>query len=213
MALIRELTGTVQMAAPDAPEPVVNKAYVDAARQFFTDTRAWREATDRVQRTTSVRPGVGTFSVTPPLDTESFDLLVVHYDELRLKKVTVAAMSGLTEGNFGCPGMFAARKNTFEVAQDPGPGPAVEALLSATMCLRPTREAAELDDDIADRFGEMIEFGAIARLLSQPRQEWTDLNTSMLYRMQFEDYINTWRSKAADDGQIGVGRRVRYGGL
>lgn len=212
MALLRELTGTVMMAAPDAPEPVVTKAYLDAARQFFTDTRAWRVPADRVQRTTSVRPGVGTFLVTPEIDTESFDLLVVHYDELKLKKTSKGAMAGLSEGNYGVPISFAADRNSFEVAPDPGPGPAVEALLAATMCLRPTREAVELDDDVADRFGEMIEFGAIARLLSQPRQEWTDLNTSVFYRVQFDDYINLWRSKASDDGQVGVRRRVRYGG-
>jgi hypothetical protein len=212
MALIRDLIGAVKLVAPGVPEPVAVKAYIDAARQFFTDTRAWRTAGDRVRRTTSHKPGVGAFTLTPLPDTEIFDAVVTRYDRQPLKKVSLSSMIGAGPGHYGRPSHFVVTRNLLEVVPDPGPGPSVEAMFTVLSCIRPTRDALELDDDIADRFGEIVENGAISRVLSQPKTEWTDLQLAVYYRSQFEDQVNTWRSKASDDGQVGVARRVRYGG-
>lgn len=213
MALIHELTNTVMLAVPDAPEPAVTRAYLEAARQFFTQTRAWRDNDQRLARIESAgRAGVGAFQATIDDETEAFDAIVVRFEGYKLKKVARTDMTGLREGSYGRPAHYCVTKNLIEVTPDPGPGPSSESRLTALLALRPARSAVELDDDIADRWGEIIEQGAIGRLLMQPRQDWTDYNGAMLYKASFEDHINTWRSRAGDDGQVGVVRTVRYGG-
>lgn len=206
MADLVDLIGNLMLAASSCPEPLAVARYRDAARKFFFDTRAWREEVDLAPYS-----GTAEYLLIAPSEAELFDLTSVLRNGEPLDKVARNQMRvRVREGVTGTPRWFRFEAGRLYLAPDPGED--ISGALSVIAAVRPTRTATALDDARADEFGEIIEDGAIARLLSTPGQPWTDYEGGGVFWKRFSDEINRWQGLAADDGQRGVPRRTKYGG-
>lgn len=206
MAEILDLIGPVMAATPGAPEPVVHLAYVDAARTFFRETRAW--VTD-VALGDEYLPGA--FELELPEDTAVTDLLQVQYQGTPVRKRTKPQMDRMPARTDTRPtGVRAGPDRIYFAPRPTALGQISADDVEATAALYPTRSATVLEGEQADRFGEIIEAGALARLLLMPNRPWSEARSAATYHQIFHMYIDTWRSRAADGGMVGVARQVRY---
>jgi hypothetical protein len=187
--------------APDVPEPVAVRAYIDAARHFFTRSRAWRTEDGVLSPVTR-----GEYALDVGAGIECFDASDVSYDGYPLTKVGAEPRRVRSTG----------RPEAYRVL--PGkmfiyPAPVDEERVKLRFIVRPARDATGIPDEVDARFGDIIESGALARLLMQPGQPWSNPEYAGVYAAAFDAQIDEWSVLGADSGTTGVHRRVRYGGL
>jgi len=199
VAALQDLTGNLLLAAPGVPEPLAEARYLDAAREFFRRSLAWVEKV----------PVAADLTLNTPAGAEAFDARRALLDDRRLIKATRVQMQDLAPENR--VEYFRIAANKIHLAGDPTED--VSGRLTVYANLRPTREAAEIPDEIADEFGEHLENGAIARLLALPGRAWTDASTATYHWRLFLDAADEWAARGVDEGMTGVRRTVRYGGL
>lgn len=207
MAKVVDLIYTVMLSVPDAPEPVVARAYSEAARQFCTDTLAWRDGGLYLAYLNMPGP-LGEFAVAVDDQTEVFDAARVEFRGRSLEKSTLGEIRRREQR--GRPSAFTISSSRLFVSPDPGVGH--ESAIRADFILRPRRGATEIPETVADRWGDIIDHGALSRLLAVPGKPWTEYGGAGYYAGLFQQAIIEWKSKAADEGMVGVPRRVAYGG-
>ena len=83
----------------------------------------------------------------------------------------------------------------------------------ARVAVKPTLSATAVDDRVLNKYDETLVDGALGRLLAMPRKPWTDYQLAEYHFVQFESEKSSARSKATDEYQTGVARKVKYGGL
>lgn len=203
MQKVADLVGTLMAQLPEAPEPIVTEAYVRAARTFCTDTRVWR-----AHNAYLIRIGEGRYLIegASEADAEATDAVFVEYNGNRLEKQTHDQLA--RRSTSGRARYY--RVSVGEVHVQPVPGE--DDQLQGSFVMRPVRSAQSIDDSLADRFTEIFEDGAMARLLAYPKKAWTDTALATYYLTRFQDHIDEWRTRATDEGMVGVARAVRYGG-
>lgn len=201
----------VAVQVPEAPEPFVVQQYLDAAREFFEKTQAWRDSDVLIFRDNyASRDNTGAFQLEPTnAEAEIIDATIVQFDDRMLEKQTTVQMQRRT-GRCGQPRFFRIARGARLLHVAPDPGDANQ--LSGEFVLLPSRGAQGLDDELVSTYGEAIELGALYRLLRQPHQQWTDVEAAKVYGAEFANALDVWRRRATDDGMVGVGRKVRYGG-
>lgn len=201
MAEVLDLLTELRLGAPGVPEALAAERYVRAAREFLTETRGFRHEPSEWQPQAS-----GEFTFQAPAQTEAFDAVWAFYDNIPLRKATSRYFSNRAGGH---PMRYAVANQRLRVE----PSGADPAKLRACLVLRPVLGATEIDDAVVSAFGEIIERGALARLLLMPRRPWSDTDLGVALMDWFRKDMDHWRSKAADEGMTGVARQVRYGGL
>lgn len=210
MANLVDLITNVMVSAPGVPEPLAIAKYRDAAREFFRRTNAWRlpgAAASAASGSTSE------YEIAVPSGAEVFDISYARVgDDSPLIKQTFEQVQyklGATAST--TPRYFRVAAGRLVIHPDPGEDISDELVVDAI--LRPSRDATTLPDEQADEFGEIIEHGALGRLLSMPAKQWTDYEGASFYWKLFLSAIDEWSSRGADGGMKNVPRRVRYGGL
>ena len=138
------------------------------------------------------------------IDTEVFDARWVRYRDNRLEK---GALEGVGRGS-GAPRRYQTRPGIL-VLDAPEVDP---ESMSGSFCLRPIRNAREIEDEAVAEWAEIFEHGAYARLLTAPNQPWANPQLGGYYLGLFIESIALWKSRGADGGQVGVVREVAYGG-
>ena len=170
----------VLVHVPGAPNPTIEVALCRAAREFFRRTRAWMAWLDPA---TTLAGDNLEYDFDLPADT----------DVVRLERATVGGTPlglmpwrqikadpvqhdvgerGLLSGDllaFRLPGTFAA-------------GEQVQALVS----LMPTLAAADIPDELADRYREVIAEGAKAQLLVIPSTTFHNPPAAAIAKAEFE---------------------------
>lgn len=206
MADLIDLLQPILVQAPGCPEPLAEFHYRRAAREFFTETRAYTR-----EVTLSVGATLNEYTLALPEATEAFDGRYALYNGVRLKKAAAdQSARAYAQDTTGTPRLYRVSGDSLLVA--PSPLEDVSAKLTLSAVLRPTRTAAVLDDALLDDFVDVLEQGTLARLMLMPGKGWSDERAGRIYFQQFTDAKDTWRSRAADDGMRGVPRRVKYGG-
>lgn len=200
MALVVDVIQELLLAVEGAPEPLAVTAYVEAARRLCRNAGVWRE-------TVSATLGSNTaeYLLTPPTDGQVFDAVSVKLGEKWLDKRTREQLEV-----YGLPG-YRVFNNTLVL--NPDPQADVSANLTIVARIRPIRSATTLPDDLVDEHHDGLLHGALYRLLSYPNKSWSDYDMASFHYRRFNDYIDEWTSRAADDGMTGVPRKVRYGGI
>ena len=210
MADIRDLITRLQLQTPEAPEPALVRCYVDAAREFFSNTLAWQTDDPMLFASDFEAPAATTaFSVLVGDGQEIVDARSVRYGNEELRKATLAQMrrqSAMT----GRPQLYRLVPGSQLLVISPPTAQADQ--ISGVFAIQPSRDAQEIGDEAANRFGDVIEHGALARLLMMPHTEWREPETAAYYRGLFQEAKDKARATAADEGMVGVPRRVRYGG-
>jgi hypothetical protein len=207
---VLDLIPSVAALAPSAPEPLVIRAYIDSAREFFRKTMAWVDQVD----IDSVGATTDEYLLDLGDHKEVVDGVFVRYqnDEKGLTKITRASMVMRSTTTDNRPRWYRVTGKKLHLG--PNTGTDVSAEITAILLsLRPTLEATEIDDEVAEKFHEYLEAGALYRLLTMPNKPWTDVATAGMKYTQFQADIDEWRARAPDDGMTGIARRVKYGGL
>lgn len=202
---LNEVVEPLYVFVPGAPEDLLIRAWRQAARRFFLETRAWQ--CDPV-----VTDGAtfAEYTLTSPYDdSEVIDLSVkpkLSGIELAKRTFEQSMDRGYSEGNLpkafrmGAPGTMVLL-----------PAPTSSVLSQLTQVrgvLQPTRDAASIDDSV-ERYFEFIEFGALEYVFRVPNQPWSDLTQSNGYRALFQEEID---KKMHVSDMKDVPRTVQYGG-
>lgn len=205
MVLLRDLAEAIAPFVPLAPEQALIRAYCDAAREFFTKSRI-----HRLPLEVSAVAANGTYLLVPGEHLEVFDATHCTYGNRILDKKTREQIAGLTHGaTSNTPSYYRiAGVDTLVIAPAPDEGGATIELIAV---VRPTRTAEALDEEMVARYAGELESGAIGYALRQPKQKWTDYDGARAYLGLFLDALD--RTLGADEGMVGVARRVRYGGI
>lgn len=203
MARLRDLVFGVMANSPMLPEPAAVNAYRGAAREFFHDTQAWQEEVTAV-----ATAATNEYTLDVPEDSVAFDYVALTYDGgAPIPKIT---MQQAARGYAGKPRARITAQGSLILYPDPEED--VSDKLSVTAVLRPTLDAILLDDGAAERFHEILEHGALARVLAMPKKEWTDYDAALHHLGLFREAIDIWSSRGTDNGMKGVPRKVKYGG-
>lgn len=207
MADLDDIINPLRVYAQGASRFQLRQAYLEAARKFFQETTAWRE-----EMSVASAPSDGTFTLSPiPGDVEAFEATGVWYKNTALIKATRAQFQG-RYSNGSMPKAFrVGASNTLHVAPAPREGEEAHERLTVIAALRPVRHASVIDDEALKRFEEPLLDGARWKLLAMP-DTWGNSSTAEYYRKLFQEAIAYHTGLAADDGQVGVIRRVQYGG-
>ena len=211
MADLYTLIRGVMVQVPSAPEPLVVQNYVDAAREFFETTRIWRSDDVVLFRDTfASTDDTAAFELDAGAEAEAIDAIYVEHGGDRLEKQTAKQMRRQS-GRSGKPKTFRIARGAGRMYVAPGEKADADALMGEFV-LVPARGAQNLDDEVADAYGEVIELGTLYRLLRQPHQQWSDSGAAEFYMAEWHNKLIQWRQRAEDEGMRGVVRKVRYGG-
>lgn len=162
MALFTDLVILVAPFASNVPDFTAGNAIRESARQFF------REAWGMQQEVPiNVVAGTNVYAVpTADANTEVVALLGIkrsEYDQLnQLQQDAPVKITGKPTGYLG----------EFDRKVKLIPAPDTDETLTATVAVRPTFNAASIDDDAFSYHAEAIRYGALAILKSQAGTDW-----------------------------------------
>lgn len=169
--------------APGCPVPAANIALLQAASEFCTRTRTWKDTT------TIPVNDLDDILFDPPDQSVVLDFESVLFNDIKLEAKTTAwmdqCMRGWRRGNItGYPRFYTQMNHgTLRVA------PIENGLLTVNVLLKPSMDADQLPDYLFNEFSEVIAWGALGRLLSTPDQPFTDFNTGAAYLAAFDQKL------------------------
>jgi len=215
VAAITSLVPDVRAVIPDIPSFVAQRQLLRAARIFCQDTRAWR-----TNFQLSVTGAVKTVSLTAqlPASTELVDIVSIkNVGGGAPLTATTYAWLDLNRTDWRSETEREAKYYVLEgnnlLRLVPYPSATVAALYDIRVAVKPLRTATVIGDVLANKFDEDLINGALSFLFLMPRKPWTDLQLGMSYKAQFLSSMPGARAAATDEFQVGVGRKIRYGGL
>lgn len=202
-----ELTDIVfelQEEAPDAPADFFETRFRRAARDFLSRTRVWRDnvlvigAADTYQYKAYTRSGQ-----------KPTEVLVLSYNGKPLERSSRQRIAYLGPST-GKPTRYASLDQNITVHPDPGED--VSEQLEAQVALTLPQDFTSLPDDLYGRFGDAMRSGALGRVLTMPGRPWSAFDVGRMHLSYYAEEVERWQGKAADDGNVGIARRVKYGG-
>lgn len=179
-----ELEGEVQIEVPGAPRFAVVWSIVSAAREFFVESRAWREAFGPVDMAEEVTPTV-------PADTFLVEPVEIEVDGSKLRSGEFAVT------NRGAIVFVNHRSAT---------------TVSGVIAVAPTDLAEEIPDKLGYEFRDSLVHGALHRLMRVPGTEWSNPSLSDYYGGLFQQGKEKAATRAEDGFTRKRARTVRYGG-
>lgn len=210
MPTVRDLARDLTLYLPAAPEPLVRRALLDAARTFFSQAQVWRLELPLTPHESD--PTKWVIDRAEEEEAEAFDAPVVKYRNRVLTKQTRERMLRHAYPDRGRPWDYVVL-DVDEFKLLPVPDAPSSDDVEAVVLQRPTRDATEIPDLYYQRFSDTIRHGVMMNLLQVPARHWTSPEQAEYYRQLFERGIADARAVAADNNQVGVARTVKYGGL
>ena len=215
MAALTALVPDVRAEIPNIPSFVAERQLLRAARVFCQETRAWR--VDFLLSVTANTPTISLAAQLPtgtelidiisiknisgakPLQPKTYSWLDTNLSDWRTQ-TDAQAVYYLLDGN-----------NTLRLV--PTPATTTANMYDIRVAVKPLRTATVLDDLLVNRFDEELIHGALAYLYVIPKKEWSDPGMAAFHEARFLESFAGARAAAADEFQVGVHRKVRYGGL
>ena len=173
------------------PNPTVNFALAQAAREFCQRTSAWREWSD-------------TFTATGLVQRFDFDL-PSQTELVAAKRCSVNGEDVQVLGSLNLPPDWSQTGTTFcgealihiSMAEYMlYPLPTAGDVVAIEVAVKPTLAATGVGDDVYTKYAETVAKGALYRLLSSTRKPWTDLASAVIARTAFEAGVH----QAANEG-------------
>ena len=205
MNYLKELTTDALISVPGCPEPMIHRALVSAAMEFYRDTKAWRITTDPAP----VMQGRAEVELDLPVHTQ---ICRIYWANLDGHPLTAISLQNIRQRE-GDPRGYAVDGLSRGLLLDVLPensylrnGVVVHAALV------PTAKLTELDDDLFAMHRDGILYGALTKLLAMPNVPWTSLQDASTFMGMAAGLRNEAR-READALQAPVRRVVRYGGI
>jgi hypothetical protein len=164
------------------PNPVVNQALRDAAREFCLDTKAWQETED--------------FEADGAINRYYFDVT----GQTELVQVVRASVAGKDLDIYGRGKLPAdweteppCERSLYHLNEEEYllfPLPSAGQAISVTLAVRPSIAGTGVGDVVFKKHAEAIASGAKYRLLKMPRQDWTDLDQAAICKREFDKGVS-----------------------
>lgn len=204
MALLLEWVERIQRSVPEPLEGMIERFVQESAQEFFRESEAWR-----AELTVPLLEGVCDYDLrVPELPRDTFVgactsvLFYPNHGVARRLQSTDARYVTPSEGTptrYCLTGAGDLRINGTEAGSS----------LACDLVLYAGRGIAEIPDNLADRYFNTVNYGAMARLLRVPSRVWTDVGTAQHYEMLFRDGIAAARREARQDRSRPV-RTVKF---
>lgn len=169
----------------DCPEISAIAAIRNAAIEFCEKSHYWQADVPVFD----ADEGESFYQVEVPDGSVLIDVVDAWYKNFRLSLKTADDLARLMRGAdwrtvIGDP-MYITKMTGPMVQLCPTPERTEFDALSLRAVLAPTRDSTGVDDDIYERFLEVVAKGARARLYATPGQPYYDMNMAMSYRKEF----------------------------
>lgn len=179
------------------PEPLLDQALRETARDFCTRTKVWRQWMDPFAA--SGTSNVIEFDAEPGSEVVAVTALTVDGDDY-----SVLGSQDLPSGWQSEKHGNLKEKTMVHINSQEGffyPTPLAGQIIIFQLALRPTMTGTGVGDVIFAEFTEVIASGTKARLMVKPRKEWTDLQTAAMFGMHYERMVHqaantAWRQSA-----------------
>jgi len=178
---------------PGASEMVAIAAIRNACIEFCEKSYIWQEVLEPMD----VNVGQSNYVINTPDGTKSVGPIQVYFNtNLLIPKGPDELAEIYRMGDWqqiqGSP-QYVTRIIKPEVVLVPQPYVADPASLFIRTALAPTKDSSEIDSEMFEQWAESIAWGARARLLAQPRQDYTDKQGSADALKMFRYEINRAR--------------------
>lgn len=181
MASISDFLPDVMIMCPGVPDILAENKIRESAIEFCKLSGYWQEDLDPV----TTKANQPTYDIETPADAVIRHLLTVKVDGSVIQPSKTVELDRRREGwrtNTNRPSRY-VHKNMREITLTPVPDDAYT--IDAYASLVPTNDATEIPDLLYDFQKEVIEAGAIFKLLMIPKKQWTDFGAGAAYRQQF----------------------------
>lgn len=215
MALLTSLVPDVQVEIPEIPSFVAERHLLRAAREFCEETNAWR-----VSVTLSVVANAPTINLAGflPANTELVDIITMKNSAggEPLEPRTYAQLDRdfsqwRTTMSTDAKYYVLESNNVLRLVYTPSTTVADKYFIRFSV--KPLITATELSDLLVNKYDQKLINGALGRLYMLPRKPWTDFNLGQYYNTLFMGSWPEAKAESSDEYQVGVPRRVQYGGL
>lgn len=183
---IDELIPEVAKRAPSVPEPIAVQAIRDAAREFCTRTKSWRQA-DRltVVGPDSIAVSAITDAYVDGIEAARLDGRPLEAKDVGWLDVNVPNWDLAAADHGGVPRYVTQlQPNTLTVVPRTGSGE-----LDVRLILIPSRDALTLPDFLVDLHGTQIGAGAAGMVLTLPDENFGDREAAPALLASFDAYI------------------------
>jgi len=215
VALVTSLVPDIRASIPDIPSFVAERQLLRATRVFCQETRAWR-----VDFLMSVVGTVGTVTLTSqlPAGTELVDIISIKNvgggEPVEARTYTwLDKNTSDWRSETDRDARYYVLDGNNIIRLVPTPSTTVASLYDIRVAVKPLRTATTLNDVLVNKFDENLIDGALAYLYLMPRKPWSDTKLAQYHKAMFINSLPGARAAAADEFQVGVPRKVRYGGL
>lgn len=174
----------VLVVAPGCAEPTAISALRQAAIQFCEATRAWRYE-DEFQVS-----GKDCSVVCVPVDAELFQIETVTFNGQQLEPISISELDRKSrtwrdDEVDGTPRYYTQVEfDTIQVV------PRATGQVQVYAFLRPSEEAEQVPDFLADKFQRVIASGALADLLLIPGQPFFNPDLAAVHAQRFQSAMN-----------------------
>jgi hypothetical protein len=197
MATPQDFLRFVLPYVPTAAEIAAVRYLVDSSVDFCMDTGVWRETLDLA----GTRAGLREVELDLPFDSQLVEVTEVFHRSKRLDPKAPDQIYelgiGYSEKTSTVPQAFVA-KGAESILLYPIPELTERGVLRIEAKLAPTRKARSLPDLLLSRYANTIAYGAIARLLLEPHQIYSNTQLGMEYRAMFLDGQATAKREAQE---------------
>lgn len=199
--------GEVMPELPGCPAPMVDNALRNAAVRLLRTSKIQVEKLVAVD----VVAGQGTYTLAAP----SPDTTISGADEVRLGGVELdpitqdqaPSISSNWRTDSGTPRAY-LQPTPLSLILVPVPATDLAGGLEVWAAVEPSATASGVEAWVFERFREEIAAGAKARLMAQPKKDWSDPNMAAYYQGLFDD--GQARANAIKSKGVAAGRgRVR----
>jgi hypothetical protein len=169
------------LAAPDVPGCPI--AAMDVALRLASITLceqslAWRYDHPDI----SVTPNIDSYAFTPPAGAVVHAIIRAEFDGRRIDFSRAEADREISgRDRTGIPEYV--RAGAMSLILTPTPG--TSGTLAMTVALKPSPDAAGIDDSIFDEYREAIVHGALARLMLSPKKPYTNMQLAQYHEQLF----------------------------
>lgn len=185
--------------APGCPEPTAFQHIVNAAQDFCEETKLWRMEGQEFE--------LGEFPnvLAAPSDALVYDIERCDFNGRKLDPASIGWLDDRypTWRNDG-PDMWTGMPRYFTQTQPDTirvtPAPMTEEkIVKVWARLKPADDAESLPDFIAYKHSNTIAWGALAKILLLPKQDFTDPERAMYFKGEFDTALG----RASSSAQVG----------
>jgi hypothetical protein len=184
--ILDELLIHVLPYVPGCSASMAKRHLLNAAREWCRDTEIWQA--DLLPLIT--RAGRVGYALNTERHQEVVKINWVYVDTEKCRLVAAAAAQTILDefrlnpDQVACAACWTTNREDVNLH----PSPTTDGqLIRINAVLMPSKNAEELAEEVIGRHEESIAAGALGRLLSMPKEDWTDMDAASMWMGQFID--------------------------